>query len=43
MDENIITVYDYHRNKYKANKYSLEFDAHVYGIAVKDGKILVSP
>lgn len=43
MDKNIITVYDYHRNKYTANKDSLEFDVHVYGIAVKDGKILVSP
>ena len=43
MYENIITVYDYHRNKYQVNKDSLEFDVHVYGIAVKDGKILVSP
>lgn len=43
MNSSIINVYDYYRNKYQANIDSLEIDIHVYGIAFKDGEILISP
>ena len=43
MSLNMINVYDYFRNKSQANIDSLEIDVHVYGIAVKEGKVLISP
>ena len=43
MNSSIINVYDYYRNKYQANIDSLKMDVHIYGIAIKDGKVLISP
>ncbi len=43
MNLNMINVYDYYRNKYQANIDSLQMDVHIYGIAIKDGRVLISP
>lgn len=38
-----ITAHDVFGNPYKVNVDSLEIAVHVYGIAVNDGKVLISP
>lgn len=40
--ETIITT-DYYGNKYKARPDDMQVSIHVYGIAVQDGKALISP
>ena len=38
-----IDTYDIHNKKYSVYKSSLDLSVHVYGIAVKDNKILIVP
>ena len=40
---NKIKTHDVHRNEYEADIEKLNISIHVYGIAIKDGKILISP
>lgn len=40
---NKITTTDYFGNKYQANPEAMKVSIHVYGIAVRDGKALISP
>ena len=40
---NKITTTDYFGNKYQANPEDMKVSIHVYGIAVRDGKALISP
>ena len=43
MGASKIDTYDFYKNKHIADVDSLEFTVHVYGIAIKDGKVLISP
>ena len=43
MDSDKIEVFDFYRNSQFVPVDSLEFSVHVYGIAIKDGKVLISP
>ena len=43
MDTNKIEVLDFYKNKHIVPIDSLDFSVHVYGIAIKDGKVLISP
>lgn len=43
MKINKIDTYDVYNNKYIADVNTLDLSVHVYGIAIKDGKILISP
>lgn len=41
--DNKMTTYDVYNNKYFVNKDELDLSVHLYGIALKDNKILISP
>lgn len=43
MDTDKIEVLDFYKNKHIVPIDSLDFSVHVYGIAIKDGKALISP
>lgn len=43
MESNKIFTYDVFRNKYESDISKLNISVHVYGLAIKDGKILISP
>ncbi len=43
MNTDKIEVMDFYKNKYIVPINSLDFSVHVYGIAIKDGKVLISP
>ena len=43
MGNNRIDTYDVYNNKYKADIDDLELSVHVYGIAIENDKILISP
>ena len=43
MGNNRIDTYDVYNNKYKADVDDLELSVHVYGIAIENDKILISP
>ena len=43
MNTDKIEVLDFYKNKYIVPIDSLDFSVHVYGIAIKDGKVLISP
>lgn len=43
MKSKKIETYDVYNNKYVADINKLELSVHVYGIAIKNGKILISP
>lgn len=43
MESKKIDTYDVYQNKYVTDINKLELSVHVYGIAIDDGKILISP
>ena len=43
METGKIEAMDFYRNKHIVDVDSLEFSMHIYGIAIKDGKVLISP
>lgn len=43
MESNTVYTYDVYNDKHEVNKDDLKISIHVYGIAIKDGKILISP
>lgn len=43
MKNNKIDTYDVYNNKYVADVNTLNLSVHVYGIAIENGKILISP
>lgn len=43
MKSKKIETYDVYNNKYIADVNKLELSVHIYGIAIENGKILISP
>ena len=43
MEENKVVTHDVYKKEYLVNPENLDISVHLYGIAIKDGKVLISP